>query len=79
MSGGASAALAAFYDVEASGLDPRSWPVEVGWALVAGDLTVTSGALLVRPEPTWAHWSAEAERVHGVPLRLARERGRPAG
>ncbi|MEZ5894369.1 MAG: hypothetical protein R3C58_14655 [Parvularculaceae bacterium] len=54
----------AFIDLEASGLSPRSWPIEVGWCLVGG----APEAILVKPVPDWSlsEWSKEAEALHGV-------------
>ena len=66
------------YDIEASSLGPASWPIEVGWATVAPDLSVTATAILIRPEPDWLDWSAQAQGVHGIDLAFAREHGRPA-
>lgn len=67
-----------FFDIEASSLGPASWPIEVGWATVAPDLSVTATAILIRPEPDWLDWSAQAQGVHGIDLAFAREQGRPA-
>jgi hypothetical protein len=50
-----------FIDIEASSLDPDSYPIEVGWASVAG-----SGGFLIRPEQAWTDWSPAAELVHGI-------------
>ncbi|MEO1014747.1 MAG: hypothetical protein AAFX08_06105 [Pseudomonadota bacterium] len=54
----------AFLDFEASGLGPRSWPVEVGWAIVGGDVE----AILIKPSPDWRAdaWDPAAERLHGL-------------
>ncbi len=54
----------AFLDFEASGLGPRSWPVEVGWAIVGGEVD----AALIRPAPDWRAdaWDPAAERLHGL-------------
>lgn len=56
-------------DLEASGLGPGSWPVEVGIAWVeAGE--VRSWSSLIRPEPDWDRdaWDPMAEEIHGIPL-----------
>ncbi len=66
----------AFLDVESSGLEPGSHPVEV--AVCGDDLAPTSW--LVLPDPDWPEsaWSEEAEAIHGIPRgRLLRE-GVPA-
>ncbi|MEM9704949.1 MAG: hypothetical protein AAF850_02600 [Pseudomonadota bacterium] len=54
----------AFLDIEASGLNEKSWPVEIGWALP--DQAETS--LIVKPDPAWpdAGWDPSAEELHGL-------------
>jgi len=54
----------AFFDIEASGLGPDSFPIEVGWAFASG----SSGSFLVRPAPTWTldAWDPLAEDIHGI-------------
>lgn len=69
---------AVFFDIEASSLGLASWPIEVGWATVAADLSVTATAILIRPEPDWLDWSIQAQGVHGIDLAFAREHGHPA-
>lgn len=67
-----------FLDLEASALDPDSWPIEIGCAwFSAGRMRVRS--TLIVPRNAWPRdvWSAEAEAMHG----LTRENlmtGRPA-
>ena len=58
-----------FLDVEASGLDDGSWPIEVGLAWREGGQTRTE-ARLIRPEPDWSMdlWSPESAAVHGIGL-----------
>ena len=54
-------------DVEASGLGPGSWPIEVGIAWSeAGE--VRSWSSLIRPEPDWdpEAWDPVAEEIHGI-------------
>jgi len=54
-------------DLEASGLGPGSWPIEVGLAWVeAGE--VRSWSSLIRPEPDWDEeaWDPMAEDIHGI-------------
>lgn len=53
-----------FLDVEASGFGPDSYPIEVAWNLPDGEIT----RCLISPEdvPTWTHWDAQAEQVHGI-------------
>ncbi|MDP2607835.1 MULTISPECIES: hypothetical protein [unclassified Oceanobacter] len=49
-------------DLEASGFGSGSYPIEVGYALE--DRMVT--CCLIRPAPSWCHWSEEAEKIHGI-------------
>lgn len=54
-------------DLEASGLGPDSWPIEVGIAWCeAGE--VLSWSSLIRPEPGWHPdaWDPLSEEVHGI-------------
>lgn len=66
----------AFIDLEASGLSPVSWPIEVGWCLEAGE----PEAHLIQPAPDWPReaWDARAEALHGIPLASLTQSGRPA-
>jgi len=54
----------AYIDLEASGLNDKSWPIEVGWAI--GDGVPT--ALLIRPQKEWENtaWDTKAEVLHGI-------------
>ena len=55
-------------DFEASGSDPRGYPIEVAIADVA---TGDTRAWLIAPTPAWLEtgvWEAEAEAVHGITL-----------
>jgi hypothetical protein len=61
-----------FLDIEASGLEDQSWPIEVGLSrLVFGPdgFAVDTWSSLLRPAPEWPQeaWSLEAEAVHGIP------------
>lgn len=49
-------------DLEASGFGRGSYPIEVGFALE--DRVVHS--FLIKPAPSWLHWSVEAELIHGI-------------
>lgn len=57
-------AAIAFIDLEASGLNAQSWPIEVGWCLSDGP----AQTFLVRPEAAWdrAAWDKRAEALHGI-------------
>ena len=52
-------------DLEASGLHPRSYPVEIGWCSLD---FATSGLLQIAPDTTWApeDWDPNAEIIHGL-------------
>lgn len=52
-------------DVEASGLDPESYPIQIGWTH-RGD-TYRCGEILIAPHPDWVYWSPDAELVHKIP------------
>jgi len=56
----------AFIDLEASGLGPQSWPIEVGWCFKSG----APEAHLIAPASEWAReaWDQEAEALHGIAL-----------
>ncbi len=57
--------MIAFVDIEASSLE-NGYPIEIGWARSDGRV----GAALIRPHNDWKSllWSAEAERVHRIPI-----------
>lgn len=61
-------------DVEASGFGRHSYPIEVGYALPDGQVYCT----LIRPEPQWTHWDAQAEQLHHISRPVLLSRGRPA-
>ncbi|MEO1252396.1 MAG: hypothetical protein AAFW81_08630 [Pseudomonadota bacterium] len=54
----------AFIDLEASGLGPASWPIEVGWCFVEG----APSTFLIKPDAGWSDeaWEPAAEALHGV-------------
>ena len=54
----------AFVDVEASGLGPYSWPIEVGWAF-HGE---APRSVLIRPAEGWPMqaWEKSAESLHRI-------------
>lgn len=56
-----------FLDFEASSLSPGSWPIEIGYAWIAGDRVETRSALIA-PRMDWAlsDWSERAAEVHGI-------------
>jgi DNA polymerase III subunit epsilon len=62
-----------FLDFEASSLDPRSWPVEIGYAWIEGG-RVQRRSRVIAPRASWPlhAWSETAAAVHGITLREAR-------
>ncbi len=58
-----------FADIEASGLQHLSYPIEVGWAWVEGS-HVEARSILIKPTSEWLSWqtgwSEDAEQVHGI-------------
>ncbi|MEO8812494.1 MAG: hypothetical protein ABI376_06245 [Caulobacteraceae bacterium] len=56
--------LIVFLDIEASGLGEDSFPIEVGWAFLAGP----SGGMLIRPAADWDMdaWDPMAEALHHI-------------
>lgn len=61
-----------FIDFEASSLDLIcSYPIEVGICLPNG----VTHSWLLKPAPLWRDWSAEAERVHGIPVERLQQDG----
>ena len=61
-------------DVEASGFDPDSYPIEIGLAMEPGERFCS----LIKPEDRWQHWSAEAEECHKITRASLLEYGKPA-
>lgn len=59
-------------DVEASGFDPESYPIEVGVALEDG----TRYSTLIKPVDTWKHWDSTAESLHHIQHQTLRRHGR---
>lgn len=48
-------------DIEASGLSPRSYPIEIGLFNGSGQYQA-----IICPEDEWLHWSDRAEALHGL-------------
>ena len=63
----------AFIDLEASGLNAQSWPIEVGWCFLEGAPT----AHLVKPDSDWSldAWDEKAEALHGVSQSVLLKKG----
>jgi hypothetical protein len=72
-------ALLLCLDFEASGIDPRSYPIEVAIANVA---TGDTREWLIAPPPAWLEtgmWEAEAEAVHRITRAEIIAQGRNVG
>jgi hypothetical protein len=68
----------AFIDVEASGLGPRGYPIEVGLIDGRGATYCT----LILPPPVWSGqdavaWDPAAECVHGITRAILKDYGKP--
>lgn len=61
-------------DVEASGFGRHSYPIEVGFVQPDG----RTFCKLIRPQPDWTHWDAQAENTHHISRELLLQRGAPA-
>jgi len=62
-----------FLDIEASGLHPDSYPIQIGIAWP--NMSIDSQQFLIRPVKEWTYWSREAEAVHGFSLDECRRDG----
>ena len=60
-------------DIEASGFGRGSYPIEIGYCLPNGETFCT----LIKPEPEWQHWDAEAEKLHHIQRDMIFQRGKP--
>lgn len=60
-------------DVEGSGFDADSYPVEVGLVLPDG----TPHCFLLKPPLRWSTWDPDAERMHGISREVVESYGRP--
>ena len=66
----------AFIDLEACGLGPASWPIEVGWCFENGE----AEAVLIKPDAAWSLdiWDKTAEALHGLSIDEVTRNGAPA-
>lgn len=48
-------------DIEASGLSPISYPIEIGLVHQQHEYQT-----LIRPDDSWKHWNLDAEALHGL-------------
>ena len=60
-------------DVEASGLGPDSYPIEIGVILTSGKRYCS----LIIPASEWTHWDVQAAKVHGITREDLKRFGRP--
>jgi DNA polymerase III epsilon subunit-like protein len=58
-------------DIEASGLSPISYPIEIG--LVNG---VQEYQTLILPDESWEHWNLKSEALHGLSRQDLYEKGK---
>ena len=64
-----------FLDFEASSLEKRSYPIEVGWVFEDG----REEAHLIRPAPEWSDWACDAQAIHGISRDVLRAQGTAHG
>ena len=50
-------------DVEASGLQSESYPIEVAWCDID---TCCASSFLIKPARSWTVWDKKAEALHGL-------------
>ncbi|SDB75010.1 exonuclease domain-containing protein [Belnapia rosea] len=63
-----------FLDIETSGLDSGSFPIEIAWCDVDGH----GEAHLIRPTSGWTAWNTESEAMHGIARERLLAEGKPA-
>jgi hypothetical protein len=59
-------------DIEASGIHPHSYPIEIGVVLDNGE----SWCSLIKPAETWTYWDDDAELLHGISRAELQENGK---
>jgi len=64
----------AIIDIEASGLDSKGYPIEVGFV----DEESNPYCFLVEPERNWTYWDDEAEALHGISRQILKDYGKTA-
>jgi hypothetical protein len=65
--------LPRFIDIEASGLDSRSYPIEIAWSDTDG--TIESHLINPYAIDSWTGWDYHAQQIHGISRKLCREQG----
>lgn len=65
---------AIFMDIEASGLGPRSYPIEIAWKC---SRTGESDLFLINPASAfgWCDWDLRAAQMHGISQTMLSEEG----
>lgn len=62
-------------DIEASGLTPESYPIEIAWSLPSGEIR----ASLIQIHASWGdYWDPVAEAMHHISREMLRAQGLPA-
>ena len=62
-------------DIEASGLAPESYPIEIAWSLPSGEIR----SCLIQIHPSWGdYWDPVAEAMHHISRERLRAEGLPA-
>lgn len=62
-----------FLDVEASGLNRESYPIQIGYAWPTMDLR--KKAFLIKPAEDWTFWSPASQEIHGFTREQCIEEG----
>ncbi len=62
-----------FIDLEASGLHPDSYPIEVAWNNRKGEIE----SHLIIPADDWVHWDFNAQQMHGISRSMLFDEGKP--
>jgi len=60
-------------DIEASGLGPQGYPIEIGVALEPG----AKFCSLLLPREDWTYWDSDAEKMHRIPRDILETYGSP--
>ena len=66
--------LPIFFDIEASSLGSRSYPIEIAWSYPDGSLE--KHLILPSGIERWTDWSADAEKIHDISRAELRQYGK---
>jgi hypothetical protein len=61
-------------DIEASGFGKDSYPIEIGYVDESGKTWCS----LIKPQPDWQHWDAEAASLHKISRQTLIDHGKDA-